>query len=68
MKDPFDSREIFDLIREINDPEHPLTLEQLNVVELDKIDVNDEKSTVSEKEISVAFSYPLRHLSFSNEM
>ena len=30
--DPFDTREIFDLIRDINDPEHPLTLEQLNVV------------------------------------
>ena len=32
VTDPFDTREIFDLIREINDPEHPLTLEQLNVV------------------------------------
>lgn len=30
--DPFDSREIFDLIRNIRDPEHPLTLEELNVV------------------------------------
>ena len=50
MKDPFDAREIFDLIREINDPEHPLTLEQLNVVELDKIDVNDEKNIVRKTE------------------
>ena len=32
ITDPFDSREIFDLLRNINDPEHPLTLEQLNVV------------------------------------
>ncbi len=39
--DPFDSREVFDLIRDINDPEHPLTLEQLNVVELDKVAVDD---------------------------
>lgn len=30
--DPFDAREIFDLIRNINDPEHPLSLEELNVV------------------------------------
>ena len=30
--DPFDAREVFDLIRNIKDPEHPLTLEQLNVV------------------------------------
>ena len=29
--DGFDTLEIFDLIRGINDPEHPLTLEQLNV-------------------------------------
>ena len=32
--DPFDSREIFDLIRNINDPEHPLSLEELNVVSI----------------------------------
>lgn len=39
VADAFDAREIFDLIRDINDPEHPLTLEQLNVVEEDKITV-----------------------------
>ncbi len=27
-----DSYEIFDIIRNINDPEHPLTLEKLSVV------------------------------------
>jgi hypothetical protein len=27
-----DSLEIFDMIRDINDPEHPLTLEALNVL------------------------------------
>lgn len=32
--DPFDSREIFDLVRNIRDPEHPLSLEELNVVRL----------------------------------
>lgn len=32
VSDPFDAREIFDLIRHIRDPEHPLTLEELNVV------------------------------------
>ena len=37
ITDPFDVREIFDLIRDINDPEHPLTLEQLNVVTEDQI-------------------------------
>ena len=33
--------------RNINDPEHPLTLEQLNVVELDKVDVDDAKNKVN---------------------
>nr|XP_033335074.1 MIP18 family protein galla-2 isoform X1 [Megalopta genalis] len=36
--DEFDTREIFDLIRNINDPEHPLTLEELNVVEQNLIE------------------------------
>lgn len=35
--DPFDAREIFDLIRNINDPEHPLSLEELNVVIMRKL-------------------------------
>ncbi|KNC83776.1 hypothetical protein SARC_04000 [Sphaeroforma arctica JP610] len=36
------AEEIFDLIRDIKDPEHPFTLEQLNVVSLDQIEVLDE--------------------------
>lgn len=32
-----DSIEIFDLIKTINDPEHPVTLEQLNVVRTEHI-------------------------------
>ncbi|VDO17062.1 unnamed protein product, partial [Brugia timori] len=48
--DPIDAQEIFDYIRsccsrDINDPEHPLTLEQLNVVQEELIVVdkdNDE--------------------------
>ncbi len=45
-RDPFDSLEIFELIRKLNDPEHPLTLEQLNVLSYDNIHVNDEESTI----------------------
>ncbi|KAG8235618.1 hypothetical protein J437_LFUL014876 [Ladona fulva] len=37
--DEFDNREIFDLIRSINDPEHPLTLEELNVLEINNIHI-----------------------------
>ncbi|KAM9365110.1 cytosolic iron-sulfur assembly component 2B [Pholidichthys leucotaenia] len=47
VHDPIDNREIFDLIRSINDPEHPLSLEELNVVEQIRVNVNDPESTVS---------------------
>ncbi|KAF9093975.1 Mitotic spindle-associated MMXD complex subunit MIP18 [Mortierella sp. AD031] len=44
--DPIDSQEIFDLIRSISDPEHPLSLEQLNVTQRDHIQVSDENNSV----------------------
>ncbi|XP_014467787.1 PREDICTED: MIP18 family protein CG7949 [Dinoponera quadriceps] len=47
--DEFDAREVFDLIRNINDPEHPLTLEELNVVEQSLIKVDNKKNTVDVK-------------------
>uniref|UniRef100_A0A5S6QUI0 FeS_assembly_P domain-containing protein n=1 Tax=Trichuris muris TaxID=70415 RepID=A0A5S6QUI0_TRIMR len=46
VSDPFDAREIFDLIRSINDPEHPLTLEELNVVSEANVHVNDQQGSV----------------------
>lgn len=46
VHDPIDDREIFDLIRSINDPEHPLSLEELNVVEQLRVKVDDAGSTV----------------------
>jgi hypothetical protein len=39
VQDDFDEREIFDLIRNINDPEHPYTLEQLDVVKIEDVKV-----------------------------
>ncbi|KJH50492.1 ribosomal RNA large subunit methyltransferase J [Dictyocaulus viviparus] len=46
VEDPIDALEIFDLIRDINDPEHPYTLEQLNVVQEELIKVRrDTKHT-----------------------
>ncbi|RCN32654.1 ribosomal RNA large subunit methyltransferase J [Ancylostoma caninum] len=39
VEDPIDALEIFELIRDINDPEHPYTLEQLNVVQEELIRV-----------------------------
>ncbi|XP_055083241.1 cytosolic iron-sulfur assembly component 2B [Periophthalmus magnuspinnatus] len=46
VHDPIDEREIFDLIRSINDPEHPLSLEELNVVEQVRVKVDDPGNTV----------------------
>lgn len=44
--DEVNSEEIFQLIRHLNDPEHPLTLEQLNVAQLDKITVDNKKNII----------------------
>mmetsp|Transcript_50460 Transcript_50460/g.98895 ORF Transcript_50460/g.98895 Transcript_50460/m.98895 type:complete len:167 (+) Transcript_50460:3-503(+) len=44
--DPIDSLEVFDILRNINDPEHPLTLEQLHVASLENINVDDAASRV----------------------
>ena len=41
LYDPVDNYEIFDLIKNIRDPEHPLSLEALGVVNLENISVND---------------------------
>lgn len=47
IDDPLDAREIFDLIKDIKDPEHPLTLEELNVVREDQISVDLENKVVA---------------------
>ena len=47
IEDEFDSLEIFDMIRNINDPEHPLTLEQLNVVSAKLIKVEDRSGLIT---------------------
>lgn len=47
-EDLLDAREVFDYIRDINDPEHPYTLEQLNVVEEDLIQVYFDKREFKE--------------------
>lgn len=41
---PFLSSSV-ELIRHLNDPEHPLTLEQLNVASVDLIRINDDQNT-----------------------
>ncbi|KAJ3074475.1 fumarase fum1 [Podochytrium sp. JEL0797] len=55
-----DAEEVFDLIRNINDPEHPLTLEQLNVAQLRHITVDHKNSR-----ISVVFTPTIPHCSMA---
>jgi len=45
-RDLFTAEEVFSYIRNLNDPEHPLTLEQLHVVSVENIQVNDRENTV----------------------
>lgn len=40
LDEPLDAREVFDYLRDIMDPEHPYTLEQLNVVQEELIEVS----------------------------
>lgn len=60
VSDAIDKREIFDLIRDINDPEHPLTLENLHVVNENDITVDDEQNTVK-----VMFTPTIPHCSMA---
>ncbi|XP_047522861.1 MIP18 family protein galla-2 [Pieris napi] len=46
LNDDFDQREIFDIIRNISDPEHPLTLEELRVVEESNVIIDNKNNLV----------------------
>ena len=54
------SEEVFDLLRGIQDPEHPLTLEQLQVAQLALIAVSDADSSVT-----VRFTPTIPHCSMA---
>mmetsp|Transcript_12450 Transcript_12450/g.17278 ORF Transcript_12450/g.17278 Transcript_12450/m.17278 type:complete len:167 (+) Transcript_12450:189-689(+) len=58
--EPFDALEIFELIRNINDPEHPLTLEQLRVAQLKDIYVDNKNS-----HIKINFTPTIPHCSMA---
>ncbi|CAH1390703.1 unnamed protein product [Nezara viridula] len=60
VRDLFDEREVFDLIRNINDPEHPLTLEELHVVDIDNIMVDNDNNR-----IEVLFTPTIPHCSLA---
>ena len=60
LLEPVDAREVFDLIRDIRDPEHPLTLEELNVVCEEDIEIDNDKSVVL-----VKFTPTINHCSLA---
>ena len=60
LRQGIDALEVFELIRHLNDPEHPLTLEQLNVASLDLITVDDENSV-----LDVRFTPTIPHCSMA---
>lgn len=45
-REPIDALEVFEHLRDITDPEHPYTLEQLNVVSEELIEVQDKKGHI----------------------
>ncbi|CAL5031716.1 unnamed protein product [Urochloa decumbens] len=58
--EPIDQQEIFDHIRDIKDPEHPYSLEELNVVTEDSIKIGDRLSHVR-----VTFTPTVEHCSLA---
>ncbi|KAL0664458.1 hypothetical protein Bca4012_101296 [Brassica carinata] len=58
--DAIDQLEVFDHIRDIKDPEHPYSLEQLKVLTEDSVEVDDTKSHVR-----VTFTPTVEHCSMA---
>lgn len=63
--DPIDSQEIFDLISTISDPEHPLSLGQLAVVNLPHIKVTDSGRSNEIAEVFVEITPTITHCSLA---
>jgi len=59
-RDAFTAQEVFAHIRHLNDPEHPLTLEQLHVVSAEHIAVDD-----SSGKVFVQFTPTIPHCSMA---
>ncbi|XP_043693904.1 protein AE7 [Telopea speciosissima] len=58
--EPIDQQEIFDHIRDIKDPEHPYSLEELKVITEDAIEVDDQHNCVR-----VTFTPTVEHCSMA---
>mmetsp|Transcript_11124 Transcript_11124/g.24790 ORF Transcript_11124/g.24790 Transcript_11124/m.24790 type:complete len:283 (-) Transcript_11124:21-869(-) len=68
-RDPVDEDEIFDIIRNVQDPEHPLTLEQLGVVSREQISVTDQTGTGGPfSTLDVRFTPTIPHCSMATQI
>lgn len=65
LDDPIDSQEIFDLVAHISDPEHPLTLGQLAVVNLPDIKVIDSGNKNEMAEVVIRITPTITHCSLA---
>jgi len=65
LEDPIDSQEIFDLVAHISDPEHPLTLGQLAVVNLPDIKVVDSGNKNEMAEVIIRITPTITHCSLA---
>lgn len=63
--EPIDPQEIYDMIAHISDPEHPLTLGQLAVVNLADIEVNEGESKSKISEVLVRITPTITHCSLA---
>lgn len=63
--EPIDSQEVFDLISTISDPEHPLSLGQLAVVNLPHITVTDSGNPAEMAEVFVEITPTITHCSLA---
>jgi len=64
--EPIDAQEVFDYLKDVSDPEHPLTLSQLAVVNLDHIQVIDSRPPLSsESRVIVEITPTIPHCSMA---
>ena len=71
IRDQISAEEVFDIIRNIQDPEHPNTLEELGVVSVKQVEVTDEDAPgiigapVQKSIVSVRFTPTIPHCSMA---
>lgn len=65
IPDPVDPQEIYDLTAHISDPEHPLSLGQLSIVNLEDIEVHDDGNPNHMAEVIIKITPTITHCSLA---